>query len=339
MMSFNYEGEMFEKLIQNFVKTKGTSSTFGHAIHKGVTEKNYIKMGWPLIINKYCIPPDVYGIDGNSKIHLCQGKLIKNRIGKLWNLLAQCISNRKYGHFIYAFFSDQDLNELMKNEEIFEDFKEILTTFKFGLITLSKSPIDPMTIVEAQEQLISQKRESFVRQKIKESIKNDKNLELFISKLLEELGQKPLFIKRLFLNKTQPAFYIYLNRDQKILGLNYLIKFVAEGIRVGLNITHNRFNNKVYNKIITNPHYQFSYYNKKKISEVSVKDIKKDEMSKIKTHDFYNIIEHPPYTQFFSSIESKETQVIMNKISLSFKELVSKLKPHLNTFNNNKKRV
>ncbi len=333
-MPFKYEGEMFEKLKDFFEKeTQDSSNKFGYDIHRGVIEKNNIKTGWPLYIDRYCSPPDVYGV-ASSKIYLCQGKLIKNKAGNLWKLIAQCISNRKYGHFIYAFLPDQDLEELKKDKDVYTDFKDIFSIFKFGLLTVRKTKnlLSVKKIIAAKEQLITKRRILFIKQKIKQVIKNEKNLELFITKLIETLGAKPYLIKRRFLQKTQPAFYISLNKNQEMLGLIYFIKLYATRVGVGLTVYHNRFKIKLYNKIINNPNYQFVYYNKKKISDIMTKYIKIEGKSNRYTHDFYNVVENISYSQFFDSLDLKETQVILETILLTFKELIVKLDPLLNTF-------
>jgi len=134
-MPINHEGEMFEPVKNYLTKLSNFSEsieTFGYDSHKGIPYYT----GWELNINDYCSNPDVYGI-GRNKIYLCQGKLIKNDKGKLWEVIGQGISNRNYCDYLYIFFEKGYLEEIRKNELYYQDFEAILKHFNIGLLAIN----------------------------------------------------------------------------------------------------------------------------------------------------------------------------------------------------------
>jgi len=126
------EGKMF-KPIKDFLKEDyeclESTETFGYDSHEGIPPYT----GYRLQINDYCSNPDVYGISGD-KIILCQGKLIRNKKGKLWELVGQAVSDRNYCHYLYIFFEKDYLEKIKKND----NYKDLNFSLIFDDLTCLK---------------------------------------------------------------------------------------------------------------------------------------------------------------------------------------------------------
>ena len=334
-MNIKFEGEMFEPIKLFLLDQSNSSSinTFSYDSHKGVPEHIGIRTGWPLIINDYCSNPDVYGIDINSKVYLCQGKLVNKQKLRLWELIGQAISNRNYCHFLYIFCLKQDLENLKKNKDIFEDFIELLRTFKIGLLTVCKEgeSIQVTEIIDAIEQSVSEENLNITRKKILEAINLEQMLKKFLKNLISNLSKAPSSIMRLFLQPGQPSFYIYYKKWQKKVGLSFLVKFYVDRVLIGINVYEELIQHGIKDMIINNESFIFTEYNGDPIDDQFKKLGYKPKSSR--THDFSNSIQlNQKFNQFLMNLDSDNNQKKLKEISTLFSEMVDKLYSKLKNF-------
>ncbi len=300
-MKIQFEGEMFEYIKTYFQKQFSSSDQnikFGYDSHKGVPEDE----GWKLHIDNYCSNPDVYGIDKDDNIYLCQGKLIKENKSKLWELIGQAISNRNYCHYVYIFFNQYFYSKLKDDEPIFQDFNDILKYFKIGLLVVNDD-FKVERIIDAKEQNIKENIES-VLEKVKEAIISEGIVKGFRKELREVIIKTGINQKKeIKIYWDNKACYISLDEWQEIKKIYYFIKVISKEpkeISIGINIHTSLAKKDIVDKIRNL--YKFPKYNRKDISEFNENEIKGG------THELHNSIQNDyrDFKELSSNSKKKE---------------------------------
>ena len=311
-MPINLEGEMFEAVkdyLQKHSNCLGSIESFLYDSHAG-TPKD---IGKKLRLNNYCSDPDVYGI-GGDKVYLCQGKLIKNAKGKLWEVVGQGISNRNYCHHLYIFFEKEYWGKIKKIKEYYQDFVSILKQFNIGLFVVNKD-LQVEKIIHAKEQNPPKKKINKTKIKIAKI--------LFIYVIINSIRPKPkLFgVHKESLTSDQPAFYIYLDEWQDEKKLYYFIKFYKNKVLIGINVSKGLMQEGFINRLLKNPRLPFTEYNGGVIDYSA--NFKKDSKD---TQEFHNSIPlGQSAKEFFNDINSEKNEKIISGIKAKFVELVQKI--------------
>ncbi len=321
-MPINYEGEMFEP-VKNYLKKLSNSSesieSFGYDSHEGVPKNT----GWRLELNNYCSNPDVYGI-GGDKIYLCQGKLIKNVKGKLWEVIGQGISNRNYCDYLYIFFEKEYLEKIIK-EEYFQDFESILKHFNIGLLVLNND-LQVEEVIKVGEQNAPEKNINQTKEKISEVLFLDVLLKKIRRTIMNNIKPKPrLFeVYRKPLRPNQPAFYIYVDEWQNEKHLYYFIKFYIDRVLIGINVSLKLMQEEFINRLLKNPRFRFTEYNGEEIDYTT--DFKKEESKE--TQEFHESV---PLDQsaddFFNDLNSEKSRVKISEVNAKLAEIIEKMDP------------
>jgi len=319
-MPINLEGEMFEPVKNYIIKICGCPEyieTFGHDSHEGVPSNT----GWLLKINEYCSNPDVYGM-GRDRIYLCQGKLIKNAKGKLWEVIGQAISNRNYCDYLYIFFEKEYWEKkIEKNDSYRQDFEAILKQFNIGLLLINNE-LQVEETIQAEAQDAPKKNINETRQKIYD-VTSSSTIKEFFNNIFENLkksGKEVHYLRKTYLKQKQPAYYIYLDEWQKDMKLGYFIKFLQEKVLVGISASPELMQGEFPDRLLKNERFNFTEYNQKTIDATNFKKEEK------KTQEFHESIQlNQSATDFFSDINSKKSEKVILQVNEILKEIVEKI--------------
>ena len=316
-MPINDEGEMFEP-VKNYLEKRSNClesiESFVYDSHRGVPYNT----GWKLNINDYCSNPDVYGIV-RDKIFLCQGKLIKNTKGKLWEVIGQGISNRNYCNYLYIFFEKEYLEKIRKDKPYYQDFESILKHFNIGLLVIN-SDLQVEEIIQAKEQNAPKENINLTKEKISNALSSgtiNKFLRTIL-KNLEKLGKKPYYLLKTYLQPSQPAFYIYLDEWQKDKDLKYFIKFLKKRVLIGINVSPELMQGGFINRLLTNPRFTFTEYNRKKIDDIT--NLKIESKNTQEFHESVQLNQNP--VDFFSDLNSEKNKKITSDINKVLTEII-----------------
>ena len=325
-MPINDEGEMFEP-VKNYLEKRSNClesiESFVYDSHRGVPYNT----GWKLNINDYCSNPDVYGIV-RDKIFLCQGKLIKNTKGKLWEVIGQGISNRNYCNYLYIFFEKEYLEKIRKDKPYYQDFESILKHFNIGLLVIN-SDLQVEEIIQAKEQNAPKENINLTKEKISKVL----FLEVIIKKLkrtiLNSLKLKPYYILRTYMEPGRPALYIYLDKWQKDKDLKYFIKFYKKRVLIGISVSPKLMQGGFKNKLLKNMRFTFTEYNGKKIDDNL--NFKKEESKE--THEFHESVQlNQDFDDFMRDLNSTKGKVVISQAFKILTKIIERMNPILKTF-------
>jgi len=271
-MSITYEGQMFGH-VKDFLISKYSSveKNFGYDSHKAVPNH----LGWSVLINNYCSNPDVYGITDDGKVIFCQGKVINNKKGKLWELVGQAISNRNYCNYLFIFF-ERNYYEKMSKVEVYEDFKSILNQFKLGLLVVSDK-FQVKEVVSVQEQENPTKENiNLSKTKISNAIRSINSIKEFVKTIensIKDILKKTPYIHLTYINTSQPVLNISIEEWQKEKEkekekyLTYLVKFEQKRVRVGINVSNYLIEKSFKNFLLSKIPHTFTRYNLNNIDD------------------------------------------------------------------------
>ncbi len=325
-MPINDEGEMFEP-VKNYLEKRSNClesiESFVYDSHRGVPYNT----GWKLNINDYCSNPDVYGIV-RDKIFLCQGKLIKNTKGKLWEVIGQGISNRNYCNYLYIFFEKEYLEKIRKDKPYYQDFESILKHFNIGLLVIN-SDLQVEEIIQAKEQNAPKENINLTKEKISKVLFLEVILKKLKRTILNSLKLKPYYILRTYMEQGRPALYIYLDKWQKDKDLKYFIKFYKKRVLIGISISPKLMQGGFKNKLLKNTRFTFTEYNGKKIDDNL--NFKKEESKE--THEFHESVQlNQDFDDFISDLNSTKGKVVISQAFKILTKIIERMNPILKTF-------
>jgi len=106
--------------------------------------------------------------------------------------------------------------------------------------------------------------------------------------------------------------------------LKYFIKFLKKRVLIGINVSPELMQGGFINRLLTNPRFIFTEYNRKKIDDITNFKI---EESKI-TQEFHKSV---PLNQnandFFSDFNSEKSEKVISQINAKLTEIIEKLNP------------